>query len=250
MFFVAEKRDHLRMVIDARIANQSHRTLPHVALGSPSAWADLNLSDAPSLASLLTPESDPAGSLEQAPLPDSSCPSSELFFASGGLQDFFYQFKCEALASDFGMDFPEATSEYDCSQVRVDGEFVPVSGETLFFPLFCGVAMGWNWALWTCHQTVASFVSDSSSAAPDPLLVEDRRVSPCVSTSHPVAGVYVDNFAVVGFGRAAVEKRFDQIVYPHWRGLCSPRVGRAHLGAGAFRKCKAPPLGRREAPSA
>ena len=33
-----------------------------------------------------------------------------------------------------------------------------------------------------------------------------------MSTSHPVAGVYVDNLAVVGFGRAAVEKRFDQIV--------------------------------------
>ena len=55
-------------------------------------------------------------------------------------------------------------------------------------------------------------MSDSSSAAPDPMLVEDRRVPPCLSTSHPVAGVYVDNSAVVGFGRAAVEKRFDQIV--------------------------------------
>ena len=212
VFFVAKKRDQIRMVIDARLVNQSHRTPPHVALGSPSAWADLNLSDAPSLASLLTPESDPADSLDSPPLPDGSSPNSELYFASGDLQDSFYQFKCEALASDFGMDFPEAASEYGCSQVWVDGEFVPVSGETRVFPVFCGVAMGWSWALWTCHQTVASFVSDSSSAAPDPMLVEDRRVPPCVSTSHPVAGVYVDNFAVVGFGRAAVEKRFDQTV--------------------------------------
>ena len=55
------------MVIDARFVNQFHRTPPHVALGSPSAWGDLNLSDAPSLASLLTPEFDPAGSLEPPP---------------------------------------------------------------------------------------------------------------------------------------------------------------------------------------
>ena len=110
------------------------------------------------------------------------------------------------------MDFPEAASEYDCSQVWVDGEFGPVFGETRVFPVFCGVVMGWSWALWICHQTVVSFVSDSSSAALDPILVEDRRVPPCVSTLHPVAGVYVENFAVVGFGRAAVETRFDQIV--------------------------------------
>ena len=129
---MAKKRDQIRVVIDARLVHQSHRTPPHVALGSPSAWADLNLSDAPSLASLLTPESDPAGSLEQSPLPDGSCPSSELFFASGDLQDSFYQFKCEALASDFGMAFLEAASEYNCSQVWVDGEFVPVSGEARF----------------------------------------------------------------------------------------------------------------------
>ena len=208
---MAKKRDQIRMVIDTRLVNQSHRTHPHVALGSPSAWADLNLSDAPSFASLLTPEFDPAGSLEP-PLPDGSSPNSELYIASGDLQDSFCQFKCEALAFDIGMDFPEAAFEYDCSQVWVDGKFVLVSGETRVFPVFCGVAMGWNWALWTCHQTVASFVSDSSSAALDPMLVEDRRVPPCVSTSNPVAGVYVDNFAVVGFGRAAVEKRFDETV--------------------------------------
>ena len=72
------------MVIDARLVNQSHRTPPHVALGSPSAWADINLADLPDLPSAPPPDADH----EQGSLDDGVPEGSDLFFASGDLQDW------------------------------------------------------------------------------------------------------------------------------------------------------------------
>ena len=89
IFFVRKKNGDLRMVIDARQTNQSHRLPPHVPLGSARAWSMLDLGLGPG------EEEDAEADSEDG----ASGPS--LWCGSGDLCDGFYQFKNE----DFGVDF-------------------------------------------------------------------------------------------------------------------------------------------------
>ena len=72
--------------------------------------------------------------------------------------------------------------------------------------------MGWSWALWAVHAPVTAEVAATSSAAPDPLLLEDRRIALRLTRSCALASVYVDNVVVV-VGRffSAVGQRFGAI---------------------------------------
>ena len=66
--------------------------------------------------------------------------------------------------------------------------------------------------MWAMHATVSDTVGKTSSLAPDPLLLEDKRVAPPLRAGHAMAGTYVDNFAVVGLCRADASSRYQRIL--------------------------------------
>ena len=123
------------MVVDAREPNRMHRLPPHTALGTPGALAEQDWSPE-------AMETDIAS-------------KSEVWGAALDLQDSFYQFSNEALGEEFGMDYPETAGSYGCVEVWTPTGFEPVAADEAVFPVFCGVPMGWSWALWAVHSIVA-----------------------------------------------------------------------------------------------
>ena len=81
----------------------------------------------------------------------------------------------------------------------------------LVFPAVVGLAAGWSWAMWAIHATVSATVAATSAALPDPLLVEDKRVAPPRAAGKPIAGTYVDNFAIVGRSKSDASARYLDI---------------------------------------
>jgi len=202
IFFVDKKNGAIRMVIDARQANQLHRAPPHVALGSARAWAMLDLSE------------DAAASAElwsAAFIPDAE-DERGMFSAGGDLCDGFYQFVNQELGEDFGLDYPEAASYYECTEVYEDGRWISVSKDEVVFPCFVGLAAGWTWAMWAMHATVSHIVASTSDGGKDPLIIEDKRITPLVTPGLPVASTYVDNFAILGCLRSDTSRRYSKIV--------------------------------------
>ena len=124
----------------------------------------------------------------------------------------FFQFKSEEMASDFGLDFPDTAEYYECSHVYEDGDWQPVSRHELVFPVFCVLAPGWSWAMWAMRTTVSNTVGKTSSLAPDPLLIEDKHISPPLLPGHAVAGTYVDNFAVLARSKSDARARYHCIL--------------------------------------
>ena len=144
-------------------------------------------------------------------LPDAE-DESGLFSAGGDLCDGFYQFTCEDAGCDFGFDFPETAEYYECNQVYEDGCWQDASSEELVFPVFVGLAAGWSWAMWAMHATVSHVVGSTSDAGADPLSIEDKRITPVLRPGFPIAGTYVNNFAVLGCRRSDASRRYSRIV--------------------------------------
>jgi hypothetical protein len=202
IFFVEKKNGAIRMVIDARQTNQLHKMPPHVALGSARAWAMLDFSG------------DPAEGAElwsAALLPDAE-DSTGMFSAGGDLCDGFYQFVSQQLGEDFGLDYPDQASYYECSEVFHGGQWESVRPDEIVYPCFVGLAAGWSWAMWAMHSTVSHVVASSTDGGEDPLIIEDKRITPLVQPGFPLASTYVDNFAILGCQQSDTTRRFSRIV--------------------------------------
>ena len=206
IFFVRKKEGLIRMVIDARQTNQCHRLPPHVPLGSARAWGLLDVGLEPDVVDDLSSAPGLAVDSDVDEVPQG------LWCGGGDLRDSFYQFKCEELGEDFGLDFPELASVYGCSAVFEDGNFVKVDSAEPVFPVFAGLAAGWSWAMWAMHSTVCSVVARSSGLGGPPGPVEDRRPAPRLSSGVAVAGVYVDNFAVASRSQQDALRRYNAIL--------------------------------------
>ena len=200
LFFVEKKGGQIRMVLDARPTNVAHRLPPHTSLGTPAAWAELDLSAAevgwhPPL-------------WDEEPVDGGGA-----WMASGDLEDSFYQFTSQALGGDFAFDFPEDAGTYDCTRVWCEqrGDWVSVDSSVTVFPVFCGIGMGWSWALWAVHNLVEHKVEAARSDMQGSF-VRDKCPPPVVRPGLPVVGVYVDNFAFAGASAEDASKAFRDIV--------------------------------------
>eukprot|EP00973_Karenia_brevis_P043380 6013057-Karenia_brevis.AAC.1 len=57
------------------------------------------------------------------------------------------------------MDFPEPAGVYGATTVFENNEHVSICEDEPVFPVFCGIGMGWTWALWMVHTTVTSLAA-------------------------------------------------------------------------------------------
>ena len=190
LFFVTKKGGQIRMVVDAREPNRMHRPPPHTALGTPGALAEQDWTwDA----------------LGVEPGPDAGVWGSSL-----DLQDSFYQFSNEVLGEDFGFDFPEPAGVYHCTHVWTPTGPVAVSEDDIVFPVFCGVPMGWSWALWAVHSIVAN---ETGLALSGPqCIIRDKEVPPSPQPGIPTASIYVDNVQVFGVSRSDADRALHRIL--------------------------------------
>lgn len=186
VFFVSKKGGMQRLVIDARETNRMHYAPPHAALGTPGALADQDWSDEV-LSRSGAGDGDPGGPFS-------------VYGASLDLRDSFYQFYSDEMAEDFGFDFPEQAAVWGVSTIWSRDGPVAVQPEQELFPVFRGVPMGWSWALWAVHSTVAHWTAEALGSPAR--LVMDRLPPPTPSSGRPTASVYVDNVVVLGLTAA------------------------------------------------
>ena len=66
--------------------------------------------------------------------------------------------------------------------------------------------------MWAMHTTVSDTVGKTSSLAPDPMLIETKRISPPLLPGHAIAGTYVDNFAVLACSKSDASGRYHRIL--------------------------------------
>ena len=81
---------------------------------------------------------------------------SETDFASASvdLKDSFHQFKNEKLASWFTVPLEGLTAAELGVERAFDDEtqeWKQVDGGDFVWAAYCGMPMGWSWALWICH---------------------------------------------------------------------------------------------------
>ena len=70
-------------------------------------------------------------------------------------------------------------------------------------PCMCVLPMGWSWSLHDCQLVVKNIVEQALGPS---RIIEDRRGGIVLSKSLPLAGAaYVDNFAVFGLNKSAVD---------------------------------------------
>ncbi len=219
-FFVLKKdKISRRLVIDARVTNACHRRPPRSALAIPAALAELNFSD--EALHLGDPLDDADGvpgliddpvELDELPAGFGAQPSGS---ADGDLEDpddpcgfsidlcdGFYQYTAEQVASWFGLDVVMTAADV-CAEFELDG--VPVLDElsgvvtvysdlTLLEAAFAGLAMDWSWALYFCHDSLASSMMEAMrEVGLPPILVGDRGRPAMVTRRRAAAAPYVDN---------------------------------------------------------
>lgn len=78
------------------------------------------------------------------------------FGAGADLKDGFYQFLVPQLGEFFIFDFQAPMAAFGDFMVRgADGNLFAVSGDTVVWPCFEGLAVGWSWSLYFCQAVTA-----------------------------------------------------------------------------------------------
>lgn len=166
-----------RLIIDARRVNWSHRPPPTTRLGTPRSLIDVQMS-----------RSDHA-----APL---------AYGLEADVADCFYNYVNPKLASWFGVDTPLRCSQWvklgwtrapifsDATQ----SYFLP-NDDTVLYPVFQGLCMGWAWALFFANEAVAFAVAGRIER---PLSEVRDRLPPPTFGETAITGVYVDNISIIG----------------------------------------------------
>ncbi|CAK0887264.1 unnamed protein product, partial [Prorocentrum cordatum] len=167
-FFVKEKGSMLRLVIDSRLSasDESFRMVQ-----------------------------ERLGRVAQAEL--DSPGDDELVGFSIDLTDGFCQFKCDALASMFGLGYTgTASSVADEFGIALNDVFDddlqaadPVQPTEVLEACFLGMAMGWSWALYFCNERPA-----------------------CIGPRVPALAPYVDNANMLAVGRDEGRRVFDLVL--------------------------------------
>ena len=215
-FFCVKKKDGmLRLIVDARIPNACHQRPPKTRLATPEAFSNLDLS---------------SETLEEAGFGgiwgDSDSESGADGF-EGDVGDCFYNFQIQQLASWFSAGDWFSVEELSELGLMVDQiwddlsqAYTPVGPYETLTACFCGICMGWSWALHFANEIVvhqSTFVNNHS----DSDLIRDKQPVLSIFPDRPVVGVYVDNIQVIG-GTAAdaqarmltISSRFDELGIP------------------------------------
>eukprot|EP00971_Amphidinium_carterae_P157506 3122585-Amphidinium_carterae.1 len=129
LFFVEKKRPgEIRMVVDARCANQLHKRPPVAKLGTPSCYFDLDLSAFGSPGGY-------GGVFEQ---------STQLHGNEADVKDCLWNFRVDALSHYFAFDFPGSRQDW----ISRGFDMSLHQSEGIWFPAMSGMPMGWSWALY------------------------------------------------------------------------------------------------------
>ena len=179
-----------RLVIDARVPNSLHRRAPYAPLATACAISNLDLSDfalGDDAASC-----DPHGS-------------------SIDFRDGFYQFRFEAVCSWFAFDLRVPASDFSLTRIFNDdtGCWEDIESDALVWPCFCGLPMGWSWALYLCHSALTSAMLEaavrfgglSSHDEAAEQIVRDRAPAPLLRRGRPLLAPYVDNGNAIAWDR-------------------------------------------------
>ena len=196
IFFVGKKDGTLRMVIDGREPSAMHRRPPRTELGSAAALSGLCLD-----ADVLT-DGD-----------------SGYHGASADLRQGFYQMQWLEVGSWFCFDFPMAIKNFGLDSVydEVSRSYVHVDPDTIVYPCFQGLAMGWSWSLFICNAITEDVtrigIGQVLSIPADAVRIVSER-APCARLgSGELAGSsYVDNSNVVGSPRELVDAALQAIL--------------------------------------
>ena len=114
--------------------------------------------------------------------PSSDAVDPGLYGFSVDLTDRFYQFKREKMACYFGLGFVcRAEEAFDlvgtaCDRVYDDdaGSYAHVEPDEVVECCFLGMAMGWSWALFFCHEAISDAMRTAlRDAHLPPILVGD-----------------------------------------------------------------------------
>ena len=192
IFFVKKKSpDWIRMVIDARRVNAMHQPPPCTRLATPRSYLDLQIDEGSG--------GEPAA-----------------FGIEADVNDCFYNFFCEGIASWFGIDAPLTVSQWmelgwKRSAIYSDdsGDFFHPKDDLVVYPVFRGLCMGWSWALYFAQEAVSHIVAGQ---VPRPINeLRDRQAAPCLETQRVVTGVYVDNISIIGKTHAETQAAASKI---------------------------------------
>ena len=190
IFCVKKKTpEWVRLIVDARRVNYMNNPPPTTRPATPRSYLDL-----------------------QIPMGD----DSDLGWGiEADVCDCFYNFVNPRTASMFGIDHPMSVAQWVQSGWRkipifdddTGCNFTP-SDETLVYPVFQGLCMGWSWALLFAQQAV-SFIAAGRIERPINE-VRDRMPMPDIQ-QQPCVGVYVDNIAIVGLQQDDVQQAADRV---------------------------------------
>ncbi|CAK0843206.1 unnamed protein product, partial [Prorocentrum cordatum] len=203
-FFVKKKNNMLRLVLDARWTNKLCKRPPLSRLAVPSALA--RLSTSPEAVAIEGAELKAAG---VSVTPAAGGGDTELCGFSVDLTDGFYQFKCETMASYFGLGFvstaAEIATDFGTTLTEVYDERAggpsQVDAHERLEACFLGMAMGWSWALYFCNETISDVMRQALEHHLLPTTLVGDRQRP--ATLHPLAPAmapYVDNVNMVAMG--------------------------------------------------
>lgn len=190
IFFVKKKTpEFIRMVIDARRANFRHKAPPTTRLATPRSYLEMQLD---------------AGSTD----------NPAAFGMEADVADCFYNFFHEDTASWFGVDFPLTAGQWwdlgwNGSKIFDEGskQYVGVDRQTVLFPVFRGLCMGWSWALYFANEAVNHIVNGFSISRSE---VRDQKPFPSFS-EQALTGVYVDNISIIGKTKDQVKSAASKI---------------------------------------
>eukprot|EP00971_Amphidinium_carterae_P341990 6481099-Amphidinium_carterae.2 len=181
LFFVDKKGEHIRMIVDARQANQCMRQPPHSVLSSPSSLAELRS-------------------------------RGTIYSATIDLKDGFHQFRCQHLGSYFCFPLLLSAAELGVETVYDDvaGMVREVGKEELIWPCYDGMPMGWTWALWACHETIKDVVQAADGVDVVPCVEGSGRLT--LRKGVVAAAPYVDNINLLGVDSSEVQFKLESVI--------------------------------------
>ena len=179
LFFARKKHHLLRMVVDMggnRTRSTVHRMPPHTTMASVEGLASVNVEAA----------------WQERVVPPAA--QGSLFAASVDLKDGVHQFLNVHLAFWFVFDFACVTVGDLCVSVVCNEQargYVKAEPDEIVWPAYGGMAMGWSWTLWICHETLASVMDETAWPGDGHML--DKHPSPSLAGGATAAAPYVDN---------------------------------------------------------
>lgn len=198
------------------------RAPPHSRLAVPSALARLLTGRAAEELDFL--EMTAAREDGDMSGPEAAAPVSgefPIFGYSVDLTDGFYQFKSERMATFFGLGLRVSVAEAERISGRRlpslfcdrSGSFESTKPDDLAEAAFLGLAMGWSWALFYCHEAVSECMRQTLLEFRLPAtLVGDVQKPAHFNRCAPAMAPYADNVNMLALDKEVGDRVFGRLV--------------------------------------